>query len=336
MRILHTIALLLCALTASAQDFQPDRPGGIENELRAIPRPFSQAAWYDPSRSGSGIYFSDVRPGTAGARLTSLAYYTYTNEGAPLWLTAVGSLSNATSADIFAGRFGGYDLQLQESRGGPCPNCPRVPNSVSDSGWGRLQLDFTSPYSANLRVGGVETGTSRASDLNLGNSIANVMKGQWVGTERARRTFSPPGPIIETACTLTLRPGANPAPANVWIAQSAKVQVPARNAEWLDFSINSDCIAMGFVRDFKHALAVDPASGKAIMPLLRSPAATAIYKSSGIPGVNGPLQGFELSESGYVFEFWLQDYNTLIVWGRHHADTRRVDAEYIFTRVNPI
>ena len=336
MRILQTIALFLCALTASAQDFQPDRSGGIENELRAIPKPFSQAAWYDSARSGSGIYFSDVRPGTAGTRLTSLAYYTYTPTGEALWLTAVGSLSTPTSADIFAGRFGSYDLQLQESRGGPCPNCPQVQNSVSASSWGRIQLDFTSPYSAKLRVGGVETGTIRSSDLNLGNSIANLLRGDWVGTERRRRNFIPPGPISETACSMRLASGQNPAPANLWTGENNRVQLPPRDAAWISVQINSECVSLGSTRGFPSAISVDSSNGRAIMFALAQEDARPLYAVSGIAGVNGPLQGFELKEQGFMHEFWLQDYNTLIVWGRHQFDTRRVGVEYVFTRVNPL
>lgn len=307
-----------------------DTPPGVENELQYYPTPFGQGAWYDSSRSGSGVFMDRLQP-VRGTTLTAVTYYTYTTSGAPLWLLATGQTTRPTPAGVISGDFGRFAEPTNDAHGGPCPNCAQISPQVGPSPWGLLELIYQSPYAARLRVGSVDTGVIRPSDFQFGQKPNDVLLGEWEGRILGRISGAAGVFNYDLRCSTAISTSQSPAPANVWERDPSSFYVPNAQTQWLKFTHSSangsEC----------WPLATNIASelGGEILNAVGLGASNEV-RGPGQFGAPGPLLGYRVTARTDIAQIWINDQNTFTVWIRNAEDRNRVAFQARFTRRNPI
>lgn len=120
-------AALALACAGSVLGASPARADGDIPALQpiAIRGDFS-GTWFDPAHAGQGVMI-DVFDGQQAV----VSWYTFSPEGAPLWLYGVGSIDGAS-----------VQVQLQKVEGGSFPTQPEDGN-LDIEPWAQATLDFT-------------------------------------------------------------------------------------------------------------------------------------------------------------------------------------------------
>ncbi len=96
--------------------------------------------WWDPNQIGTG-YSINVRHGVA-----VVLVWTYQPDGAPAWYIATGPLTGVGTRSLTA--------PLQAYVGGPCIPCADARVPVPGTGAGDIEITFTSPTAATVRLPG--------------------------------------------------------------------------------------------------------------------------------------------------------------------------------------
>lgn len=133
-RILPVFLAFLClAVSASAAAQAPAAPDGLTG------------SWWDPARSGQGLVIEQVSfPDAERADQLHLYWFTYADDGTPLYLVGAGEYLNGfVSADLVRTQGGRHGRELD-------------PRMVQRTHWGRIRVEAISCES--IRVTSTPTG----------------------------------------------------------------------------------------------------------------------------------------------------------------------------------
>jgi hypothetical protein len=336
------IALLLAACAGLAAAQVPPSPFAPNSSLRAIPpaelkfplAPFPQAVWFSGEAPGSGWYFAELDP-TPELKLLNVAGYSYTPDGEPLWFIATGPRPavSATPAQIWADQpLAEWSVDLIESRGGNCINCPYRANTTFPSPYGRLDLTWVAPSRIRARVNGVALPDLEPADVALGPLMAQRLAGElWV--ERRRKQVSSAA-VNESRCRYVHDPVPSPATEGLWEIESGAVAFvrPQPDAIW--FQLRSTCVLAPGLPSSSAPLGIS-AEFIYVNPGDVYGHQVALGTAQPIDGTSFRARGFRISPNTQIGRYYVTGPDEIVGLYRQAHDTSIIEIEERITRQRP-
>jgi hypothetical protein len=325
---------------ASVPDFlSADNDRRVINSVELLTRDriYSEGgAWYNPSQSGSGWYFSTLSASSTTRLMTGALFgYESTGTGRANWYVTGGVEAprfDAALAPMFRGDpLATWEAPLFEGSGGPCPTCAYAPPNVRPSTLGGVRVRWMSPTEATVEISGVTVAPIIHADMVLQSDLYARLVGFHTGLEQSWLLRDPNGSSTASiACRFDFRPTANPASGNVWRAAAGvpAQSLPHAEARWL--KIWKECTpAFGTgpttPRDSGIFVAVPPQGAGQVAVALQVDDVAGQEAPVRITNTVGAVVGFELGPRSLTGRVFSSGANEVTYAGKLNHDVRSLD-----------
>lgn len=327
------IVLALCAAPLLAQGQStspchtcPDVTGqGVSPTF--IPKVFQGSnTWFDPARSGEGWTFSELIGPPAIGNVGLAVTYTYETDGKPSWLLLQGGWTREQDMlALFQGMpIAKLDAAVFDGQDGTCPTCPWAEASIAQRRYQQGQVLFHRPDVATVTLDG-ETALSGAgvlipTELSVTRPLPGYFEGRWRFTRRIR-LGNQPGTYTERnyethRCQTVATQVSSPTEQHRFDPKPGQnpfyVPPSGSHVQWVAFDINFECVQGGPGQEGRWVIAYNPQGSGPIRGISLT-TLTAITRSTGGTFPQTIVERYEVPETAYWFEVYVQDLNTMII-----------------------